>query len=52
MACGLDVSGKDLFGKDWKRGLLESLGQGLLSPQKAEKRLDLPVLLVLPNMKF
>ncbi|MGO9689572.1 MAG: GumC family protein [Syntrophobacteraceae bacterium] len=32
--------------------LLESLGQGLLSPQKAEKRLDLPVLLVLPNMRI
>jgi len=32
--------------------LLESQGQGLLTPQKAEKRLDLPVLLVLPNMKI
>ncbi len=31
--------------------LLESLGQGLLSPQEAERRLDLPVLLVLPNMR-
>jgi uncharacterized protein involved in exopolysaccharide biosynthesis len=32
--------------------LFESLGQGLLTPQKAEKRLDLPVLLVLPNMRI
>ncbi len=29
--------------------LLESLGQGLISPQKAEKRLNLPVLLVIPK---
>jgi uncharacterized protein involved in exopolysaccharide biosynthesis len=29
--------------------LLESLGQGLLSAQKAEKRLNLPVLLVIPK---
>ena len=32
--------------------LLESLGQGLLTPQKVEKRLDLPVLLVLPKMRI
>ncbi|MGC9965729.1 MAG: hypothetical protein ABSE08_10010 [Syntrophobacteraceae bacterium] len=29
--------------------LLESLGQGLMSAQKAEKRLNLPVLLVIPK---
>jgi hypothetical protein len=29
--------------------LLESIGQGLSSAQKAEKRLNLPVLLVIPK---